>query len=301
MSTNHSEFSEIPKVELVNFSFSPPGPMGWSSAEYETMLEDPETFLSKYKIRHAEPATGNVELIELPIKTRKPQEAIMSVEPINEVMQETVQSLSQELQEEAEEPAKQVKDQEIVFEAAAEMTQTEEQEPAVKAEELLPAAGHVTEEPAVKAEELLPAAGHVTEEPAVKAEELLPAAGHVTVEHSVKAEEMFPAAGHVTEQGQEPAVKAEELFPAAGLVTEQTQEPAASDQSLSDSVKFTGSGAKLVYSYDKLIDLFNQSDQGSNQSSNNQEQSGLRFTSSRRKSKSGPSARKNKVIFLMEG
>jgi hypothetical protein len=275
MSTNHSEFSEIPKVELVNFSFSPPGPMGWSSAEYETMLEDPETFLSKYKIRHAEPATGNVELIELPIKTRKPQEAIMSVEPINEAMQETVQS--------AEEPAKQVKDQEIVFEAAAEMTQTEEQETAVKAEELLPAAGHVTEEPAVKAEELLPAAGHVT------------------VEHAVKAEEMFPAAGHVTEQGQEPAVKAEELFPAAGLVSEQTQEPAASDQSLSDSVKFTGSGAKLVYSYDKLIDLFNQSDQGSNQSSNNQEQSGLRFTSSRRKSKSGPSARKNKVIFLMEG
>jgi hypothetical protein len=200
--------------------------------------------LSKYKIRHAEPATGNVELIELPIKTRKPQEAIMSVEPINEVMQETVQSLSQELQEEAEEPAKQVKDQEIVFEAAAEMTQTEEQEPAVKAEELLPAAGHVTVEP---------------------------------------------------------AFKAEEMFPAAALVTEQTQEPAASDQSLSDSVKITGSGAKLVYSYDKLIDLFNQSDQGTNQSSDNQEQSGLRFTSSRRKSKSGPSARKNKVIFLMEG
>ncbi|MDQ0861165.1 hypothetical protein [Bacillus sp. V2I10] len=245
MSTNHSEFSEIPKVELVNFSFSPPGPMGWSSAEYETMLEDPETFLSKYKIRHAEPANGNVELIELPLKKRKPQEAIMSVEPINEVMQETVQSLSQE--------------------AAAEMTKTEEQETAVKAEDLLPAASHVTE---------------------------------YAQESAVKAEDMLPAVSHVTEQGQEPAVKAEDMFPAAGLVTEQAQEPAASDQSLSDSVKFTGSRAKQVYSYDKLIDLFNQSDQGSNQSSKNQEQSGLRFTSSRRKSKSGPSARKNKVLFL---
>ncbi|MEK3805615.1 hypothetical protein MHB63_03310 [Bacillus sp. FSL H8-0547] len=73
MSTN--EFQEIPKVELVNFSFSPPGPMGWSAAEYETMLEDPETFLSQNKYRKAEPPTGDVELIELPIKTRKPQEA----------------------------------------------------------------------------------------------------------------------------------------------------------------------------------------------------------------------------------
>ncbi|MGD6792925.1 hypothetical protein [Metabacillus indicus] len=71
MSTN--EFQEIPKVELVNFSFSPPGPMGWSAAEYETMLEDPETFLSQNKYKKAEPPTGDVELIELPIKTRKPQ------------------------------------------------------------------------------------------------------------------------------------------------------------------------------------------------------------------------------------
>lgn len=77
MSTN--EFQEIPKVELVNFSFSPPGPMGWSAAEYETMLEDPETFLSQDKYRKEEPPTGDVELIELPIKTRKPQEAYVPV------------------------------------------------------------------------------------------------------------------------------------------------------------------------------------------------------------------------------
>ncbi|MEM5016679.1 hypothetical protein WKH31_10345 [Metabacillus indicus] len=105
MSTN--EFQEIPKVELVNFSFSPPGPMGWSAAEYETMLEDPETFLSQNKYRKAEPPTGNLELIELPIKTRKPQEIqvpaeIMKEEALDAAADETVHSDEKEHQMEKE-------------------------------------------------------------------------------------------------------------------------------------------------------------------------------------------------------
>ncbi|USK34847.1 hypothetical protein LIT25_05715 [Bacillus sp. F19] len=211
MSTNHSEFSEIPKVELVNFSFSPPGPMGWSSAEYESMLEDPETFLSKYKIRHAEPATGNVELIELPLKKRKPQEAIMGVEPINEVMHETVQSLTQELQEAAEEPA-------AALSEAAEVK-------------------------AVKVKK-----------------EKKPSSKKKGKDQLIVSE---PAAEIPETAVQESAANEEEMIPAASLKAEVTQKLSAFEQPITD-----------------------------------QEQSGLRFTSSRRKSKSGPSARKNKVLFL---
>jgi hypothetical protein len=205
MSMNHSEFSEIPKVELVNFSFSPPGPMGWSSAEYESMLEDPETFLSKYKIRHEEPATGNVELVELPIKKRKLQAANLNVEPLNEEVQEIVQLPVQEILEPAVKKgkkSKKVKKQQIASE------------------------------------------------------------------------------------------------PAARLETEQEQQPAASEQSLIESLKVAGSRDKQVYSYDKLIDLFNGDNSDANQSNTNQDQPELRFSSSKRKSKSGFSTRKNRIIFL---
>jgi hypothetical protein len=262
MSSNHSEFSEIPKVELVNFSFSPPGPMGWSSAEYETMLEDPGAFLSQHKMRHAEPANGNVDLIELPLKKRKPQEAIMSVEPINEVMQETVQTLTQELQESAEEPA-------------ASLTEA-------------------TEEKAVKKKK-----GKKPSSKIKKEKDLL-----IVSETAAEVPETAV---------QESAPNEEEMIPAASLEAEVTQELSAFEQPITETVKCSGSRAKKVYSYDKLINLFNQIDQGSNQSSNSQEQSGLSFTSSRRKSqeqsglsftssrrksKAGPSAGKNKVLFL---
>jgi hypothetical protein len=226
MSMNHSEFSEIPKVELVNFSFSPPGPMGWSSAEYESMLEDPETFLSKYKIRHEEPATGNVELVELPIKKRKLQAANLNVEPLNEEVQEIVQLPVQEILETAEEPAvkkgkksKKVKKQQI----AAEMPKLEVQEPPAIAE-------------------------------------------------------------------------AEEMLPAARLETEQEQQREASEPSLTESLKVAGSRDKQVYSYDRLIDLFNGVNSDSNQSNINQDRTAFRFSS--RKSKSGSSKRKNRIIFL---
>jgi hypothetical protein len=79
MSESKKEFNEIPIVKLTNYSFSPPGPMGWSSAEYTTMLEDPEAFLSSYKIKHPEPRLENVMLVELPVKNRRQQEMMSAV------------------------------------------------------------------------------------------------------------------------------------------------------------------------------------------------------------------------------
>ncbi|EIJ81745.1 hypothetical protein PB1_02360 [Bacillus methanolicus PB1] len=37
----------IPKLELEKFTFSPPGPMGWSFSEYEKILDDPEAIQEK--------------------------------------------------------------------------------------------------------------------------------------------------------------------------------------------------------------------------------------------------------------
>ncbi|WP_191566034.1 hypothetical protein [Metabacillus idriensis] len=82
MSESKKEFNEIPIVKLTNYSFSPPGPMGWSSAEYTAMLEDPEAFLSSYKIKHPEPQLENVTLIELPVKNRRHLEMNQSVKNV---------------------------------------------------------------------------------------------------------------------------------------------------------------------------------------------------------------------------
>jgi hypothetical protein len=37
----------IPKLELEKFTFSPPGPMGWSFSEYEKILDDPKAIQDK--------------------------------------------------------------------------------------------------------------------------------------------------------------------------------------------------------------------------------------------------------------
>ncbi|MDR0136499.1 hypothetical protein RFW18_01975 [Metabacillus idriensis] len=71
MSEAKKDHNEIPIVKLGDFSFSPPGPMGWSSAEYESMLADPELFLSQYKIKHPEPQNENIMLVELPVRNRR--------------------------------------------------------------------------------------------------------------------------------------------------------------------------------------------------------------------------------------
>lgn len=71
MSEAKKDHNEIPIVKLGDFSFSPPGPMGWSSAEYESMLADPEMFLSQYKIKHPEPQNENIMLVELPVRNRR--------------------------------------------------------------------------------------------------------------------------------------------------------------------------------------------------------------------------------------
>lgn len=78
MSESNKDINEIPTVKLTNYSFSPPGPMGWSSTEYTTMLEDPKAFLSAYKIKHPEPRMDNVTLIELPVKNRRQLEIDLS-------------------------------------------------------------------------------------------------------------------------------------------------------------------------------------------------------------------------------
>lgn len=82
MSESKKEFNEIPIVKLTNYSFSPPGPMGWSSAEYTAMLEDPEAFLSSYKIKHPEPQLENVTLIELPVKNHRHLEINQSIKNV---------------------------------------------------------------------------------------------------------------------------------------------------------------------------------------------------------------------------
>jgi hypothetical protein len=38
----------IPKLELEKFTFSPPGPMGWSFSEYEKILDDPKAIQDKH-------------------------------------------------------------------------------------------------------------------------------------------------------------------------------------------------------------------------------------------------------------
>lgn len=39
----HNDDVEIPKVDLERYRFSPPGSMGWSAAEYEEILQHPDT------------------------------------------------------------------------------------------------------------------------------------------------------------------------------------------------------------------------------------------------------------------
>ncbi|MGG4487940.1 hypothetical protein [Metabacillus idriensis] len=88
MSEAKKDHNEIPIVKLGDFSFSPPGPMGWSSAEYENMLEDPEMFLSQYKIKHPEPQNENIMLVELPVRNRR--NAAMNQTAFAPVKRETV-------------------------------------------------------------------------------------------------------------------------------------------------------------------------------------------------------------------
>lgn len=154
MSTN--EFQEIPKVELVNFSFSPPGPMGWSAAEYETMLEDPETFLSQNKYRKAEPPSGDVELIELPIKTRKPQEVQVpadSIESMEEVVLDAAANETVHSDEKEKKKAKKKQTAEFITEILNTAPAAEELTVPSEEELLMPLA---TETP-IQAEEVQPA------------------------------------------------------------------------------------------------------------------------------------------------
>ncbi|PLR82114.1 hypothetical protein CVD25_09170 [Bacillus canaveralius] len=59
MANKRSTYS-FPKLELSNFSFSPPGPMGWSFSQYEKILEKPADILNSSLKR----STGFETLLE---------------------------------------------------------------------------------------------------------------------------------------------------------------------------------------------------------------------------------------------
>lgn len=65
------EQSQIPKLELEKFQFSPPGPMGWSFSEYEKMLEDPSQVVqNEIAVKDKLATLQGKELVELPIGRR---------------------------------------------------------------------------------------------------------------------------------------------------------------------------------------------------------------------------------------
>ncbi|WP_243385672.1 hypothetical protein [Bacillus kexueae] len=87
---NHS----IPQVELSNFEFSPPGPMGWSFQEYEELLQNPNQFLdSQSKFTNLMEELETAEIVELPVSSRgfvKPIDSLGTAEEVT-VLSEMVE------------------------------------------------------------------------------------------------------------------------------------------------------------------------------------------------------------------
>ncbi|HWO77072.1 MAG TPA: hypothetical protein VNM69_14440 [Bacillus sp. (in: firmicutes)] len=57
--------AKIPKLEIEKFTFSPPGRMGWSYSEYESMMDNPEKTL-KESDRKENQVELTAELMEFP-------------------------------------------------------------------------------------------------------------------------------------------------------------------------------------------------------------------------------------------
>lgn len=118
---NHS----IPQVELSNFEFSPPGPMGWSFQEYEELLQNPNQFLQDQpNVKHLLEELADAEIIELPSnakplefssQTEDSQENELIVEVEHEVEEEQ-QVVEQEIEEVIEEIPLEVEETEPVVE-----------------------------------------------------------------------------------------------------------------------------------------------------------------------------------------
>ncbi len=66
---NKGEKMKIPKLELESFSFSPPGPMGWSFAEYQKILDDLDGIvLDESSVKNQLSSLEGKEIIELSMK-----------------------------------------------------------------------------------------------------------------------------------------------------------------------------------------------------------------------------------------
>ena len=58
--------AKIPKLEIEKFTFSPPGSMGWSYSEYESMMKNPEKVLNESAVHENLVELKAAELMEFP-------------------------------------------------------------------------------------------------------------------------------------------------------------------------------------------------------------------------------------------
>ncbi|OEH93046.1 hypothetical protein [Bacillus solimangrovi] len=66
MAEKREETNKIPTVNIDTFTFSPPGPMGWSSIEYEQLLDNPEHFFQANEGTNSSSEQQNQLVVELP-------------------------------------------------------------------------------------------------------------------------------------------------------------------------------------------------------------------------------------------
>ncbi|RYM05628.1 hypothetical protein EWH99_05335 [Sporolactobacillus sp. THM7-7] len=109
MTRHDNDAFAIPKVDLEQYRFSPPGPMGWSASEYEKILDDPEKKMQE-SASFAPPAVPSATLIALPQSSAR--EAILSQadwekeEPASESTSEETDKGADENKEEKKEEDK---------------------------------------------------------------------------------------------------------------------------------------------------------------------------------------------------
>jgi hypothetical protein len=68
---NDEQHSNIPKLDIEKFTFFPPGPMGWSISEYESLLENPgQEVQNESSVNEKLVSFEETELVALPIEGR---------------------------------------------------------------------------------------------------------------------------------------------------------------------------------------------------------------------------------------
>jgi hypothetical protein len=94
MSENREQ-AKIPKLDLDQFSFSPPGPMGWSFAEYEKMLENlGHVVLNEKSVKENLQVLEQKELIELGADMKNPSTETVQTDTAENIVhqQNTIES-----------------------------------------------------------------------------------------------------------------------------------------------------------------------------------------------------------------